>query len=92
MLEIIRDGILLPEIKNEYNWYLKDFKKKSKLITYIHEEDVEKNKVHVKRPYRTASKHAAVWSAKKPGTITDYLHALEGIGSLAVMSLDHIFN
>ncbi len=91
MLEIIEDGIFLPEINNEFNWYLKNFESKTKLITYLDKEDIEVGEIYHERPWRTAPKHAAVWSTTKPGTIKDYLFTLEGIGSLAVMSLDHVF-
>jgi hypothetical protein len=91
MLEIIEDGIFLPEIIHANNWDLTQFKEKSKLITYIDAEDVSSNNICTRRPQRIEAKYASVWSTSKPGTIGNYLCALEGIGSLPVISLDHVF-
>lgn len=89
-LEITEQDLLLPKIENEYNWYIKDFKKKSKLITYIAGDDIRNLNIRDKRPHATPAKHANVWTTSSPNTILGYMHDIENAGSDLTMSLEHV--
>ncbi len=90
MFKIIEDGMVLPQIDNTFNWYIQDFKTKTKLLTYIDPDDIKKLDIRSKRPHVTLQKQGAIWSTSTESTFSNYIQSLENLGSPSVVSLDHV--
>ena len=90
MFKIIKNDILLPEINNTFNWYLGEFRSKTKLITHIDTDDISKLNIKQKHPHLTHQKPGAVWSTSSHNNFLDYMRSLEKLGSTPIVSLDHV--